>query len=123
MTKVESAQQSIDAPWYAGVTRYQWLVLAVASAGWVFDVFEGQIFNLTRNQMLGEILRAAPTSPQVQYWADVLLGVFLVGGAVGGVMFGILADRWGRRPSMIVSILMYTIFSGLTFFAHSLWQI
>jgi len=30
-------------PWYRGVTRYQWLVLAIASAGWVFDVFEGQI--------------------------------------------------------------------------------
>ena len=42
--------------WYAGVTRYQWLVLAVASAGWVFDAFEGQLFNLTRGQMLPELL-------------------------------------------------------------------
>ena len=40
-----------DAPWYAGVTRYQWLVLAIASAGWIFDVFEGQLFNITRQQM------------------------------------------------------------------------
>ena len=36
----------VRSPWYAEVTAYQWLVLAVASAGWVFDAFEGQIFNV-----------------------------------------------------------------------------
>jgi hypothetical protein len=45
--------------WYAGVTRYQWLVLAVASAGWVFDAFEGQLFNITRGQMLPAVLSVA----------------------------------------------------------------
>ncbi|HEX4148751.1 MAG TPA: hypothetical protein VHY20_07180, partial [Pirellulales bacterium] len=33
-----------DRPWYAEVTRYQWLVLLIASLGWIFDTFEGQIF-------------------------------------------------------------------------------
>src|SRR3954451_21984092 len=42
--------------WYAGVTGYQWLVLVIASAGWVFDTFEGQVFNITRKQMLAELL-------------------------------------------------------------------
>ena len=42
--------------WYSGITRYEWLVLIIASAGWIFDVYEGQIFNLTRNNMLGDIL-------------------------------------------------------------------
>src|SRR5208337_1919186 len=46
-----------------------------------------------------------------------------VGGTVGGLLFGSLADRWGRRPMMSVTILMYSIFSGATFFAHSLWQV
>ena len=32
--------------WYEGITRYQWLVLTIASLGWMFDVFEGQIFVL-----------------------------------------------------------------------------
>ena len=45
--------------WYQGVTAYQWLVLVIASAGWVFDTFEGQIFNLTRGQMLADVLPAS----------------------------------------------------------------
>src|SRR6266550_4626680 len=48
--------ESTGVKWYHGVTRYQWLILAIASAGWVFDVYEGQIFNITRNQLLADIL-------------------------------------------------------------------
>ena len=49
-----SGSESSATPWYQGVTPYQWLILTIASAGWVFDVYEGQIFNLTRNQLLTE---------------------------------------------------------------------
>jgi MFS family permease len=34
-----------------------------------------------------------------------------------------MADRWGRKPTMAVTILMYSIFSGLTFFAQTFWQV
>ena len=110
-------------PWYAEVTRYQWLVLAIASAGWVFDTFEGQIFNITRNQLLGELLSAHGAAGDIKRYGDEFLGIFLLGGTVGGLFFGSLADRWGRRPTMIVTILMYSIFSGLTFFAHNLSEV
>ncbi len=109
--------------WYHGVTGYQWLVLAVASAGWVFDTFEGQIFNITRNQMLADMLHVAASDPAVKRYGDVFLGIFLAGGTFGGILFGSLADRWGRRPTMVVTILMYSIFSGLTYFANSLWEV
>ncbi|MGE5191773.1 MAG: MFS transporter [Deltaproteobacteria bacterium] len=110
-------------PWYRGIARRQWLVLAVASAGWIFDVYEGQIFNITSDQLLAEILDVSATDPAVKRYGDFFLGVFLAGGTVGGLLFGSLADRWGRRPTMIVTILMYSLFSGLTFFAHELWQV
>src|SRR5688572_1174481 len=109
--------------WYRGITRYQWLVVLIASAGWIFDAFEGQIFNFTRGQMLAEILRVSPSDPAVRQWGDIFLGVFLVGGTFGGILFGWLGDRWGRRPSMILTILFYSIFSGLTYFADSLFEI
>ena len=109
--------------WYHGVTRYQWLVVLIASAGWVFDAFEGQLFNVSRGQMLSDILHVSPDDPEVRRWGDVFLGVFLVGGTFGGILFGWMGDRWGRRPTMIVTILFYSVFSGLTFFADSLWQI
>ncbi|MFA6542912.1 MAG: MFS transporter [Limisphaerales bacterium] len=110
-------------PWHAGVTRYEWLVLAIASAGWVFDTFEGQIFNITRGQMLAEILGAGATREAISRWGDIFLGVFLAGGTLGGIFFGWLGDRWGRRPTMVVTILMYSIFSGLTYFATDLFQV
>ncbi len=110
-------------PWYSKVTRYQWLVLLVASLGWVFDAFEGQIFNLTRKSMLSEILGKPGDSAEVKAWGDIVLGFFLVGGTVGGALFGRLADRWGRSPTMIVTILFYSVFSGLTYFADNLEQV
>ncbi|MDQ6959818.1 MAG: MFS transporter, partial [Mariprofundaceae bacterium] len=56
-------------------------------------------------------------------YGDMFLGIFLLGGTVGGLCFGSMADRFGRRPIMIVTILMYSLFSGLTYFVDSLWQV
>lgn len=109
--------------WYEGITRYQWLVLVIASAGWVFDVYEGQIFNITRNQMLSDILSASGDDRDVSKYGDWFLGIFLLGGTLGGLAAGSLADRFGRRPIMIVTILLYSLFSGLTYFATELWQV
>lgn len=109
--------------WYAAVSCYEWLVLAIASAGWIFDAFEGQIFNITRNQLLGDILGRASDAPAIQRYGDIFLGVFLTGGTVGGVFFGWLGDRFGRRPTLMLTILMYSLFSGLTYFADALWEV
>jgi MFS family permease len=116
---LESAQAA--GPWYAGVTRYQWLVLIIASAGWVFDAFEGQLFNLTRQDLLRELIGADPQ--RQKFWGDLFLASFLVGGTLGGLVFGTLADRFGRKPAMVASILFYSVFSGLTYFATAIWHV
>lgn len=108
--------------WWREVTGYQWLVFAIASAGWVFDVYQGQVFNLTRGQMLAELLGPRASPAEIARWGDLLLGVFLCGGTLGGVLFGWLADRWGRKPAMIVAILAYSVFSGATYFAADMTQ-
>ncbi|MCB9783434.1 MAG: MFS transporter [Candidatus Omnitrophica bacterium] len=118
---MSQSYQEPKTPWYAGVGRYEWTVLAVACAGWIFDVYEGQIFNITRNQMLIDILGG--DSGDVRKYGDMFLGIFLLGGTVGGLAAGSLADRLGRRPVMILTILMYSIFSGLTYFATELWHV
>ncbi|QDV44392.1 Putative sialic acid transporter [Stieleria neptunia] len=107
--------------WYQGVTRYQWLILIIACAGWVFDVYEGQIFNITRSDMLLEVLEGDEAAAKA--WGDNFLAIFLAGGTIGGLLFGSLADRWGRRPIMIATILMYSIFSGMTYFANDIYVI
>lgn len=118
-----SNELSTNQKWYHGITRYEWLVLIIASAGWIFDVYEGQIFNLTRGDMLADILGQELGSADVKKYGEWFLSVFLLGGTIGGILFGILADRYGRRSIMIVTILMYSLFSGLTFFATELWHV
>jgi MFS family permease len=110
--------------WYADVTSYQWLVLAIASAGWVFDTFEGQLFNITRADLLSELLaESSDMESAKRRWGDIFLAVFLIGGTIGGIGFGALADRWGRKWTMSATILIYSIFSGLTYFATELWHV
>lgn len=110
-------------PWYRGVTRYQWMVLAIASAGWIFDVFEGQIFGACMNEALPALLRGTGLEGRRELFVNVGIGAFLVGGAVGGVVFGMLADRFGRRRIMALTILVYSLFTGLTALAQTWWQL
>lgn len=109
--------------WYSGVTRYQWLVLVVASLGWIFDAFEGQLYNITRADMLPDLLQVKGDDPLVKLWGERFLGIFLLGGTLGGWIFSSLADRWGRNPVMALTILCYSIFSGLTAFATEVWHV
>ena len=51
-----------ELPGIAASPAYQWLVLALASAGWVFDVYEGQIFNLTARHVAHRATRRCRTT-------------------------------------------------------------
>ena len=109
--------------WYHDVTRYQWLVLTIASLGWVFDAFEGQLYNITRADMLPDLLRVPADDPLVKVWGERFLGIFLIGGTLGGWIFSSMADKWGRKPVMALTILFYSIFSGMTAFASEIWHV
>ncbi len=117
MAASERPQADSNLAWYRGITRYQWLVLLIPSAGWIFDVYESQIFNITRTDVLNDLLNH--DEAKVKMYGEWFLAVFLLGGTFGGILFGSLADRYGRGPIMIVTILIYSIFSGLTYLVDS----
>jgi MFS family permease len=108
-------------PWYRGITRYQWTVLAIASLGWIFDVFEGQLYSVLKTPAVQGVLGPDAPEGQVRAIAGFTLTCFLAGGAVGGALFGVLGDRWGRRRVMVITILMYSVFTALTAFAQT-WE-
>jgi MFS family permease len=116
-------EQEARAPWYAGVTRYQWLVLILASLGWVFDVFEGQIFVASMNEAMPALLPAGTGVGEVAFYNNLAFGAFLVGGALGGVLFGVLSDRIGRKRAMTYTILVYSAFTGLSAFSQAWWHL
>jgi MFS family permease len=108
--------------WYHGITRYQWLVLVIASLGWVFDVFEGQIFVASMNDAMPQLLASESSRGEIEYYNNVALIAFLLGGAIGGVLFGVVSDRIGRKKTMSYTILMYSVFTCLTAFSESWWH-
>ena len=114
-------RESDERPWYSGITRYQWVVLIIASLGWVFDVFEGQIFVASMKEAVPALAPEADEG-RVEFYKDLTNGAFLLGGALGGVIFGILSDRIGRTRTMIYTILMYSGFTCLSAFSQVWWH-
>ena len=123
MSGTESPSQNPAAggkePWYSGITNYQWLVLLIASLGWVFDVFEGQIFVASMRDTIPDLLGVEPEHPSVARWNDWAFAAFAFGGAIGGMLFGMLSDRIGRSRTMIITILFYSLFTLVQAFVQS----
>lgn len=110
-------------PWYQGLTKYQWTILFVAWLGWVFDIFDTAIFNLTKGDMLKEMMGAEQYALNGVRYEGNIQGFFFAGWAFGGLIFGILADRWGRTRTLTLTILIYSLFTGLTIFCQEPWQV
>lgn len=114
---------SDNGPWYAGISRYQWLVLVVACLGWVFDQFESQIFVASMNEAIPSLVARDVKPSTISFYNDVALGAFLLGGAIGGVGFGILSDRIGRAKALSLTILFYSAFTCISAFATAWWEL
>src|SRR3954469_9655360 len=98
------------------------MALMAALLGWLFDGFEMGMFPLVGQNALAELLPQQTPEMRTQ-WFAVIMSVFLIGAATGGVLFGWLGDRLGRVRAMALSIVTYAIFTGLCGFATHAWHI
>lgn len=104
----------------AGVTGYHWLVVIIAAAGWLFDCMDQRLFVLARESALKDLLGGAVSDPGVvKTYIGYATTSMILGWATGGIIFGILSDRVGRVKTMIMTLLTYSIFTGLSGVAHS----
>jgi len=108
--------------WYRDLNRYQWFVVIVASVGWMFDTMAQQLFNLARVPALRDLLGGHASAGVVAEQAGYATMIFMIGWAIGGVLFGILGDRLGRVRTMMLTILCYTIFTGLSLLSVGVWD-
>jgi MFS family permease len=104
-------------PWYAEMNRYHWWILFVSALGWLFDTMDQTLFRLSRAPAITELLNVDPTSTAVKDYGGYATAIFLVGWATGGLIFGIVGDKWGRARTMLLTIVLYSIFTGLSAFS------
>lgn len=104
--------------WYQGVERYAWVVLIIAALGWLFDAMDQNLFNLVRQPSVLELLKHSGLTGKAledaaKAWGGSLTAIFLIGWATGGFIFGMLGDRLGRTRTMMITICIYALFTGL----------
>jgi len=102
-------------------------VLFVAWLGWVFDSMDSTIYAMVLQPALHDLLHVqtsgAGSQEAIAWYGGIIFSVFLIGWALGGVLFGVLADRFGRTKTLIFTILIYALFTGLAALSATWWQL
>src|SRR5437879_2749688 len=109
-------------PWWRLLKRYHWFVLVVAALGWLFDCLDQQLFNLARNPAVVELSGLSAGSTGADRLGAYATSIFIVGWATGGLLFGIMGDRVGRAKTMLVTIFLYSLFTGLSALSWDVWS-
>ena len=122
MQSASSAGTEKTGAWYKALNGYHWWVLIVASFGWMFDTMNQRIFVLSRGPAMRDLLPASMSVADVTWWSGIATAVFMLGWAAGGLFFGIMGDRWGRAKTMMLTILVYSIFTGLSALSRNQWD-
>jgi MFS family permease len=98
-------------PWWRTLNREHWMVFSIASLAWLFDCLDQQFFNLARDAAMEHLI---PDKAKATEYGPYTTSVFLVGWAVGGLIFGSLGDRYGRAKILTLSVLLYSVFTGVS---------
>lgn len=106
-------------PWWKEMNSYHWFVFLVASAAWFFDCLDQRLFSLARVPALVSLMGKPAGSIEVQNFGKEVTAFFLIGWGVGGMIFGALGDKFGRAKMLTLTILIYSVCTGLSFFSHS----
>jgi MFS family permease len=113
-------EMTIDTrPWYRQLTAYHWFVFFVASLAWFFDCLDQRLFSLARITAVTALSEAGTSQAQIQDLGKIVTAVFLVGWGIGGLVFGAMGDRYGRARMLTVTVLIYSVCTGMNFFSQS----
>jgi len=113
-------ESALRLPWYRSLSRDQWKVLVASNLGWTFDGFEIFALFLTVGFALRQLLDVTQYAAIPEY-AGYILAATVFGWATGGVIGGIIADYIGRKRTMMLAILAYSLTTGLSAFAWD-WE-
>ena len=113
-----------DATRLRDISPQQWKSGAAAWLGWMFDGLDMHLYMLVATPFVAELLLQPDTKhPDVGLHASYIMAAFLFGWAFGGAVFGRIADRIGRSRTLVLTILMYATFTGMSYFAQTWWHL
>jgi len=109
------------------MNRYQWTVLFAAWLGWGFDVFDGLLFNYVAPNCVPTLLGLTIGSPEAKAatlkWGGILTSILLLGWSAGGILFGRIADRIGRKRTLLLTMLLYALGTAACAGAVNIWML
>lgn len=109
-----STTPASNAPWWKDLTGYHWFVFIVASLAWLFDCLDQQLFLLARNDAMTALL---PKGWDAKEYGGYATSIFVAGWATGGLIFGAVGDRIGRAKTLTMTVLIYSVCTGLSAFS------
>ncbi|MGW0997233.1 MFS transporter [Streptomyces sp. NPDC002523] len=112
--------------WRSTITRVQWLVLAGTTMGWALDGFASSLYSLILGPAMTELLPHSGIkvgTDTIGLYGGITVAVFLLGWGTGGILFGILADYFGRVRVLSLGVLTYAVFTALAAVADTWWQL
>ena len=123
--------QNPEAENLRGLSPQQWKSGIAAWLGWLFDGLDMHLYGLVASTFVASLLinqglipaDATPAHDLVKEKSGYIQAAFLIGWALGGGFFGRLGDILGRSRSLSLTILTYALFTGLSFFAQTWWQL
>ncbi len=107
---------------FEGVTPYHLLVLVIASCGWLFDCMDQRIFVMARQASMTDLLGPEQAAKWASIWGGAATACLMVGWGTGGILFGVFSDRFGRVKCMIVTLFVYSGFTGLSSLSVTPWD-
>lgn len=108
---VDAAQTATAAP--PRMNRYLWLVLASAFLAWMFDSIALNVFTLILTPSMADLLQTTDRAAIVGT-GGLIVAIKLAAWGIGGTVFGVLTDRFGRARIMLVTIIIYAVFTALS---------
>lgn len=111
LMNTNSIENADNKAWWQLLTSYHWFVFAMAALAWMFDCLDQQIFILFRDKALANLL---PKEMDSKIYGGYATAIFVAGWATGGLIFGSVGDRIGRAKTLTLTVLLYSVFTGLS---------
>lgn len=100
------------------ITKIAWLALGSACLGWMFDSMDLNLFTLILFPTVSDLIGSSNPG-SVAAVGGTIVAIKLFAWGLGGILFGVVADRIGRSRTMIITILIYAVFTGLSGLARN----